>query len=272
MKTMNLFWFSKEKLQNNPIRNFGDDINPILIEKISRNKVVWKNPLRQNFIERNFSKVNMAIGSILHFGSDNCNVWGSGLIDSSSTFPLGANYHAVRGPQTYKILKKAGCKVNAIFGDPALLLPIYFPQKNVKKYILGIIPHYTEVDDVHESLGIKNPNVKVVNLKDDPFTILKEINECEYIISSSLHGIIVGMAYGIPSLRIKLSDKIIGDGIKYEDFYQSVGINKHITHNIDINNLDIQNIINLIHRNKDEVLIQNSLVEIQNDLLSVKPF
>lgn len=42
-----------------------------------------------------------------------------------------------------------------------------------------------------------------------------QINECESILSSSLHGIICEDTYGIPVAWIKLSDQILGDDFKY---------------------------------------------------------
>lgn len=269
---VNLFWFSKQRLQNINIKNFGDDLNPFLIKKITGKDVIWKNPKSQNIVQSYFTRINLAVGSILHFATNNCNIWGSGLIDSNSEFPTKANYFAVRGPQTYKILKQKGCKVNAIYGDPALLLPRFLEIKPRKKYVLGIIPHYTEIDNILAISKLNSDEVKLINLQNDCFEIIEDLLACERILSSSLHGIIVAMAYGIPVKRIQLSDNIYGDGIKYNDFYESVGIKSHSITKIDIKNASISNLLKLFTIDEREMFILNDLINIQDKLLSVKPF
>jgi len=269
---VNLFWFSKQRLQSINIKNFGDDLNPFLIKKITGKDVIWKNPKSQNIIQLCFTRINLAIGSILHFATNNCNIWGSGLIDSDSEFPTKANYFAVRGPQTYKILKRKGCKVNAIYGDPALLLPRFFEIKPQKKYLLGVIPHYTEIDNILETNKLNSDEVKLINLQNDCYEVIEEILACEKILSSSLHGIIVAMAYGIPVKRIQLSDNIYGDGIKYNDFYESVGITSHSIAKIDMGDISISDLLKLFTVDEKEMFILNDLTKMQDKLLSVKPF
>jgi hypothetical protein len=56
---------------------------------------------------------------------------------------------------------------------------------------------------------------------------IDEVNRCEYILSTSLHGLIVCHAYGIPAAWCEVPDgeaKLPGDGTKFHDHMLSVGL------------------------------------------------
>ncbi|RGY81624.1 hypothetical protein DXA18_05515 [Dorea sp. AM58-8] len=63
-----------------------------------------------------------------------------------------------------------------------------------------------------------------MNVKDDPLQVVKEIAECRYIISSSLHGLIVADSLGIPNMYLVFGDRLLGDGYKFEDYYSAYGV------------------------------------------------
>ena len=67
-------------------------------------------------------------------------------------------------------------------------------------------------------------NAKFINVKDDPLQVVKEIAECRYIISSSLHGLIVADSLGIPNMYLVFGDRLLGDGYKFEDYYSAYGV------------------------------------------------
>ena len=50
---------------------------------------------------------------------------------------------------------------------------------------------------------------------------------CAYIVSSSLHGICVAEAYGIPAVWVRLADNIVGGEFKFRDYYASTGRDMH---------------------------------------------
>ncbi len=222
MKQIPLFYWSSIKFEGKQKENYGDLLSKYLIEKISGKKVKWVHPKKQawyNYNKRNF----LGIGSILAHATKNSIVWGSGIIDQ--THPIErADFRAVRGPKTRERLLELGFNCPDIYGDPALLLPEYYSPKVVKKYKVGIIPHYVDYNKVvGKYMGSLDVNI-IDMLTDNIEKTTGEILKCERIISSSLHGIIVAHAYGIPAAFVEFSDKIFGDGVKFQDYFLSVGI------------------------------------------------
>ncbi len=66
--------------------------------------------------------------------------------------------------------------------------------------------------------------VKVIDINGGLEQVVDEIVSCKRIVSSSLHGIIASHAYGVPAARIKFSDRLVGDGFKFRDYWESVGV------------------------------------------------
>jgi len=62
-------------------------------------------------------------------------VYGSGIRDIQQNIK-GGIIKCVRGPLTRKRLIEIGCNCPPVYGDPALLLPLYYNQIVSKKYQL----------------------------------------------------------------------------------------------------------------------------------------
>ena len=150
-------------------------------------------------------------------------MWGSGLISNKSrpVFPPRAIL-AVRGPLTRQRLESLGISTPAVYGDPALLLPKFYQAKSKKKYKIGIIPHL--IDKHH--LDLRKPLPDTMNIIDiqekDIQLFIDRVNECEYILSSSLHGMIIADAFRIPSVRVIFTRNPIGGDFKFHDYCLSV--------------------------------------------------
>lgn len=251
--------------------NFGDILGKYILEKISNKKIIRViHPSMRRY--KLFIKHYLTVGSILEVANKNSIVWGSGIMRRYD-FTKKAKFLAVRGPITRQRLLELGYKVPELYGDPAILLPTIFNSKPKKKYKLGIIPHYVDFDEINEKFE-NEKELKIVDLlTNDVEKVLTEILECELIISSSLHGIIVPHSYGIPALWVKFSDRLGGDNTKFYDYFESVNLKYNKEFDVKINNVDIESLMNLIVENGNNNLPeQDILLQREQDLLKSNPF
>ena len=221
-KPIPLFWWSEIKFIFREKENYGDLLGKYLVEKIAGRPIKFVHPKKQPWYT--WDKTNyLTAGSILHHATKDSIVWGSGLIDREHSIAP-ADFRAVRGPRTRQFLMDSGYNCPEVYGDPALLMPEYFNPKVKKKYKVGIIPHYHDHKQVLETYK-DDLDIKVIDLLTlDVEDVTKQILECESTISSSLHGIIVSHAYGIPSVWVEFSNKLFGDGVKFADYLESVDL------------------------------------------------
>jgi len=218
--TIRLFWWNEKIIQKKDKENYGDLLGKYLVEKISAKKVVFAWPKKFSFFDW-LAPIYVTVGSILANVNHKCIVWGSGIIDQKAKVK-NAVFLAVRGPQTRKYLLGLSYEVPEIYGDPALLLPRYFNPKIEKKYKYGFVPHYNDFKLVHDWFK-DNPEVLLIDMMTNDIEAKTiEFLQCEKIVSSSLHGVIVAHAYNIPAVWQKFSNKVFGDDIKYQDYFESV--------------------------------------------------
>lgn len=197
--------------------NLGDVVNKFIVESLSGKEAIWTS-------RKSNKEHYLVIGSVLQSCNKNAIVWGSGIISDRKT-PLfkPKKVHAVRGPKTREVLIARGIDCPEIYGDPALVLPrLIQPISREKKYRLGIVPHYRNKD--HDFFKQEMPNdIKVIDIEtDDIQKFIDDISSCELIVSSSLHGIIISDAYGIPAHHVFFDDLVEGGRFKFDDYYLSV--------------------------------------------------
>lgn len=149
---------------------------------------------------------------------------GTGFMHSTSKIPFKPNIiHAVRGPLTRELLLKQKYECPETYGDPALLYPRFYKPNIIKKFKYGIVPHYIDKKNSWVNSFKNNPEVKIIDVLDYNINrFVDELNECEIILSSSLHGIICADSYDIPAYWIELSNKVQGNGFKFKDYFMSV--------------------------------------------------
>jgi len=202
-----------------PPGNFGDSaINSYMVERITGKKPTLMS-ISQKMNQENY----LLSGSVLGSANDHSIIWGPGFLDKTDL--LRANpkgIYAVRGKLTRQKLLAQGIECPEIYGDPTLLMPrFYLPLKLNKTDRVGLIPHYSEM-----GIGIAKEfptwKYKIINICSGVESVIKEVCECEKILSSSLHGLMVAHAYGVPYEWVKLSNMLKGGDFKFLDFFSSL--------------------------------------------------
>lgn len=181
--------------------NVGDTLTPVLLEYFTPHKAEWVSSLDDNKL--------LVCGSILEFAKPGDTVLGAGHYKKELINLQGVNVLALRG----RLSGEA-----PVYGDPALLLPLMYKPNIKKTKKVGHIPHIWQQHRFQEEYIS-------VNLPWKDF--VDEVLKCETIISSSLHGVIIAQAYGVPVVWQHY--KIIpGARIKHEDYLSGVedGIEK----------------------------------------------
>ncbi|KJD33664.1 exosortase [Tamlana nanhaiensis] len=220
-----LFWWNEIKMQGKSKENYGDLLGKYLVEKISGKQAVWVKPKAFSFVNF-FKPIYVTIGSILTNVTNNCIVWGSGIV-SKEYHVENASFLAVRGPQTRAFLIEKGYYVPEVYGDPALLFPRYYNPKVKKTHRIGIIPHYNDYKKVKDFYTNESDVLLIDLMTNNIEETTNKFLACEKIVSSSLHGIIIAHAYGIPAVWQKFSNDVFGDDIKYQDYFESVLIESY---------------------------------------------
>jgi len=229
-----LYWSNKRrpetaiKVLHYCFRNWGDAINPAFVEFVSGEAVQSVDIDARSLLPLPRSPerdtLYAVIGSIVHHADCQTEIWGAGY-QAARLQPrqIPKAVHAVRGPLTAAELRRQAIPCPDVFGDPVLLLPRYYRPEQRKRYQLGIVPHFT--DQSHAALArfSANPDVKVIDIRGPLWGTVNAICECEYIVSSSLHGLIVADAYGIPNAWARLGREIPGGSFKFADYYAGIG-------------------------------------------------
>ncbi len=207
---VNLFWWKGDN-------NFGDEINPLLISRISGKETLPNYDLEKPNL--------LAIGSVLNFANGRSIVWGSGLLKPRKLFKVApACIKSVRGHLTKKIMNDNGFKVKNV-GDLGLIVPDYFLRDNFvveRRYKVGIIPHYVDKSSSFTTTLSKDENVLIIDIQSSIDKVISGILSCDVIFSSSLHGVIISDAYGVEAHWVKLSNAVVGGGFKFHDYFSSV--------------------------------------------------
>lgn len=264
------------KIMYPQIPNMGDLLNKDMLEELFNIKVVRKNLINCNLIAigsaldhimySEYTKVR-AKQRIEHLVNDNVHIWASGFIRGNPQKDLGIIYrhvhiHALRGKLTLgRMEKQLGKRLDVPTGDGGLLAQNWIGYYPEKEFEVGIIPHFKEQDHPTVKKLLNNyENSTLIDLTQNPKEVVEKIGKCNYVISSSLHGMIVADSFHIPNIHITLTNDMFGDGNKYNDYLSAFDV----THTpFDCSNGDMPTLKEV----KDNYKIDSDVVELKKEQL-----
>lgn len=259
-----LYWWRYAEKEHG---NFGDEITRLIIEKIFKKKVVWASPEECTIV---------GAGSVIDYVLETMQknrpyLWGTGFIKESDS-RIGKETFGVAALRGKLSLGRADVTYPVALGDPGILASYLLDSAPVsKKYKLGVIPHYVDFDTptVAQLRDLGN-DVFVIDPTQECMSVIQQISECEMILSSSLHGLIVADSINVPNLRLIISENLVGGDYKFHDYY-SVYENDRYAPLLpkDILNLSLSEIRELILDNYKEPL---GLERIKEGLIVCFPY
>lgn len=201
--------------------NVGDCLTPWLVKQITGRYPIYADPASQGVRL-------LGAGSILTWAQKDWVVWGSGIANREDCVNPECDLRLVRGPlsRVRAMQNKAIKSAMVPMGDPGLLVSRFHhvarKDEGIRPYRIGIMPHYMDMQRAWwwwDSIE----NVHIINAFAPIEEVLDEIAECDILFSSSLHGLVFADSYNIPNVWVRLSDSVLGDGAKFEDYMASVG-------------------------------------------------
>lgn len=221
MKPIKLFWCRGSGRDDASKQNFGDFLSADIVEFVSRRKVVHANIRTADMV---------AIGSVLNREKKartwgfprKLHVWGTGSGNLNDTFCGRHHYHAVRGKKCLSQIQNA--KHQPALGDPGLLASSLVAKPSSKRFRVGVIPHIAHRDSPEIiELMARIPGARLIDVYSPVKQVLEEIASCEFVLSSSLHGLIVADSYGVPNQWLAMGRNPWKE-YKYQDYYSSFGL------------------------------------------------
>lgn len=196
-------WWACTDVDGNGHGNFGDVLTPYIIKTLTGKDVEHSNE----------GEHILMCGSILSQSNENSIVLGAGFMSERDVFGEIKEVSLVRGILSKIYLNQHGHGQKAMVGDPAIILPLIYQPQVTKKHKVGIVPHYADME-----VAKQYENTRIIDLTWPVEQVIDWICECDCIASTSLHGVIVAQAYGIPAAWIQLSDNLAGDDFKFRDY------------------------------------------------------
>lgn len=197
------------------LNNFGDMLGPAIVAKMLERAGL-------DPTARPRGRRIVAVGSILRLARDGDVVWGAGMNGKSLDEPLNAaslDVRAVRGPRTQQFLAGLAMSAPAVFGDPGLLVGRLWDRAELARGVphrrVTILPNLR--DPRPAGFG---PGVRIIDPRRGLRACIGAIAASDLVVGSSLHGVVVAEALGIPA---RLVTSHAEPRFKYDDYFQGTG-------------------------------------------------
>ena len=215
-------------------KNFGDELGPVVSKYLlkryfkcgTRHIPTFNLATRTDKVRRKSqSKVCFfTVGSVLHMTRAGDHVWGTGMNPYRQKFrPSRLNIHALRGKLTASSVSEVNhaSAVKAAIGDPGLFISFFVSKDGDTRHHECFVPHAHD-----EKLARELYNGTIISVKNSWKEVTKAISACKFVASSSLHGLVVADALGIPSRWFQFSNgtktRVTEGTFKYEDYFSAI--------------------------------------------------
>ena len=263
------------------VDNMGDKLNSLIVKELFGLKIKRHTPLTceisgigsglgQFCLSDEFclSMAERIAGSLF----PKTYIWGTGFISREQKetpfYRKNMIFQAVRGElsrERCERLLKQNLKIPT--GDGGILAVEVLKERQKKTYRVGVIAHYKEQNHpIFKTIAEKFQDSCLINARQDPLSVIKQIDQCEYIISSSLHGLIIADSLGIPNIHIYVTDAMLGDGFKFDDYYSAYGERHNYVDTNIRTDISIQEIID------SYVITEDAVLEKRREMKKAFPF
>lgn len=271
---VNLAWAAPTP-ESKSLGNLGDSLSPIMVAGLS------SVPVRHAHFDSKSGKL-VAIGSIgQSIRNGKAVFWGTGIsgrVPGKALQELSRNIEtltfevkALRGSISAGHLSRHGYNFEGPFGDPAALLPLIFRPELGPKSDLTVIPHIYALNAISTEATSDQARyrnlpkfVRLVSTWHENSHLglkhkLNSVLQSRRIASQSFHGLVLGEAFGIPSINIRhvpgfkkglirfSTQDVLKTDPRIHEFYEAIGRDHFFTYNQPADEpLDVEDLIRAI--------------------------
>lgn len=201
--------------------NFGDELSRVVVELM----LARKGATLSDAVPK--PRHLVSVGSVLHLAREGSVIWGTGLHGS---MPEECHHYrqldvrATRGPITRRFLAQRGISAPEIYGDPGLLVAHLTGDRFAPtgEFEVGFVPNMHDLPFLAQTKVIEqHPGMRLINPLRAWNEVIADITRHKMILASSLHGVVIAEAFGIPACFVRLTEHEPLQ--KYEDYFEGTG-------------------------------------------------